>query len=477
MRNAPIIFVIGLAGVFISLAMIFPVIFALFEEEYSLARTFFISMIIALFMSGALMLTGFNSRNQTLRPHDLLLSGLGIWLFVPFLAAIPLTASIQVSTFGDALFETMSAFTTTGASVVLYPELDPMSITAWRHIICWLGGFWTLLFCVTILVPMKIGALALSGSPLLQHDETESVYERLAWPAINIFKIYIAVSLAIVLIHVLMGLDLFTSIMLTMSAISTTGFAPFSNTILMALDAQHIMILSLTSILGATAFPLWLSFRARDSKIFHDVEFRIFILSIFFFAGAMVVFQDSTIWETLVNATSLLTTTAFLVLKPGDSSQWPILWSILPIAIGGMALSTSGGIKIFRCVAMTKFLEIELSKLAHPSSVRAAHIGSRKLNDDDRQAIWTYFIAFLFILVVGLIGFAMNGVSFETAWTFTFGFMNNGGAVFRHFGMDGIVATFTGPEKGLSILLMLFGRLELIIGLVLFSRIFWRFAK
>ena len=477
MRSAPIIFVIGLAGVIISLAMLFPAIIAFYEEEYDLARTFLISMIISSFMAGSLMLSGLNSRHQRTRPHDLLLTGLGVWLFVPFLAAIPLTASIQISTFGDALFESLSAFTTTGASVVLYPELDPLSLTLWRHLICWVGGFWTLLFSVAVIVPMKVGAISLSGSPLLQHDATESVYERLAWPATNIFNVYLAVSIAIIIIQLLLGLDTFNAITLTMSAISTSGFAPFSDTIMNSIDNRHIAILSLTSLMGATAFPLWVGWRGRDRKLFRDVEFRLFIATILIFTIIMITVQKSDVWHSLINTIGLFSTSAFLILKPNSDVSWPILWSILPIAIGGMALSTSGGIKFFRCVAMTKFLEIELSKLAHPSSVRAAHIGERKLNDNDRQAIWTYFIAFLIIIMTGTIVFAAFGQGFEAAWTFTFSFMNNGGSVLRHYGMDAVVASFNGLEQGLAMLLMVLGRLELIIGFVLFSRIFWRFAK
>lgn len=476
MRFANILYAVGWAGLITALCMMLPLFAAILEGDKEIARNFFVSFVIGLFIAGMFVLIGRPGRKQRAQNNDLILAGLSVWIIIPVIASPPLMGSIQISHFRDALFESYTLFTTTGASVVLYPELEAFPLNLWRHILAWLGGLWTLIFTVAILATLEIGGVSLSASPLLQHDERESITERFSWPALNIARLYAIMSLAIFIGLVITGTSFTDAVCFTLSAISTTGIAPYSFALTSEMNLASQIVITCACLIGAIAIPLWFAARSRPLQVFRDQEFQFFVgLIIVYF---IIVFwaYDVTIVTGFLHTASLATTAAFSFLSIKETSTWSAIWMALPIAVGGMALSTAGGLKVLRVLALRRFLHLELSRLAYPSVVIPVHLGERRLEDFDRQAIWTHLVVFLLLIPVFISGFALLNINFETSWVYAYAFLNNSGGILRQLDLIGAVASFDIFEQSLAIGAMILGRLELVLGLALFSPTFWRFS-
>jgi trk system potassium uptake protein TrkH len=356
MRFAAIIYAIGWGGLCASMLLLLPLLAAWLIGEAKLAPTFFISFVLGAFFSSMLILIGRPARKIRARRQDLIIAGIGVWLFVPIIAALPLLASVQIGSFREAIFESLSLFTTTGSTVILYPELEPFSLNFWRHLVAWLGGLWSLVFAISILATMEIVGNFLSASPLLQHDESENIAERFLWPAQNIAKLYIMFSIAAIVALILSGLSGGDAINFALSAISTTGVAPFSYALTKEMSALGISIISLVNFVGAIGIPLWFILRTRISGVVKDKELQLFVVLIISYFLVVAVAYQTPLYTGFLHSLSLSTTTAFQILPVEQTVRWSPIWIVLPAAIGGMALSTAGGIKVMRVWALSRFI-------------------------------------------------------------------------------------------------------------------------
>ncbi len=477
MRFAAIIYAIGWGGLSASVLLILPLLTAWLIGEAKLVPTFFISFVLGAFFSSMLILIGSQARQIRARRQDLIIAGIGVWLFVPVIASLPLLASLQISSFRDAIFESVSLFTTTGSSVIIYPELEPFSLNFWRHLVAWLGGLWSLVFAVGILATIEIAGNYLSASPLLQHDESENIAERFLWPAQNIAKLYFIFSIVAVFALILSGLSGGDALNLALSAISTTGVAPFSYALSGKVSVFGQSVIALINFLGAIGIPLWFMFRTRLGLLVRDTELQIFVLLIISYFVVVAFTYQTPIFAGFMHSLSLSTTTAFQILPVEQTVHWSPIWIVLPAAIGGMALSTAGGIKVMRVWALSRFIYVEISRLAYPSVVMPVNLGGRRLQQVDRQAISAHLVVFLLIIPVLMFGYALVNSGFEESWVYAYAFVSNAGGILRQLDMIQTVASFDLFEQILAIAAMVLGRLELILGLALMSPTFWRFAK
>jgi len=211
--------------------------------------------------------------------------------------------------------------------------------------------------------------------------------------------------------------------------------------------------------------------------IFKDTEFRTFITIILGMSAISVLALGDDALTSLMQMISLATTTGFAFMERSELSNWPIIWLLFPSLLGGMALSTSGGAKIWRIMALFKLLREELSVMSHPSSVQFSKIGDRRIDADTRRAIGAYFIMLLFLIPLGLIVFSRNAESFDTSWQLTVGLLSNNGASLALTDAYSSVANLNNLELFFGAVFMIVGRFELLLFLVLLSPIFWRFAR
>jgi len=471
------LFTIGCAGVGLALAMLVPLVMAIAGGDTELANSFFITILLTSFVTVSFIILGGRHRKERARDHDLVFSGFLIWIFIPVIGALPLIDATQIGSLPKALFESVSAFTTTGASSIVYPELEAPAIILWRQILSWLGGLWSLVFVVTIIAPMGIGGLSISANALLQHSDNESTLDRYLWPFLNVLPIYTGLTFASFLLLLLGGVKPFDALTLAMSSLSTTGFSSLSGSLSSQIPLVAQIFVSVACLIGAIALPLWFIGLRRPWMIFKDTEFRTFITIILGMSAISVLALGDDALTSLMQMISLATTTGFAFMERSELSNWPIIWLLFPSLLGGMALSTSGGAKIWRIMALFKLLREELSVMSHPSSVQFSKIGDRRIDADTRRAIGAYFIMLLFLIPLGLIVFSRNAESFDTSWQLTVGLLSNNGASLALTDAYSSVANLNNLELFFGAVFMIVGRFELLLFLVLLSPIFWRFAR
>jgi trk system potassium uptake protein TrkH len=176
-------------------------------------------------------------------------------------------------------------------------------------------------------------------------------------------------------------------------------------------------------------------------------------------------------------AISLATTAGFNFLPADTLSRWPVLWVMLPVVIGGMGLSMSGGIKINRIILVGRELASELRRLAYPSSVSVTRMRGRALDMADFSATWAYMAIFILMTSAGIIVLGALGLEMEAVWAITLGGLTNSLAIVPHLGLETSFAAMGGATQLFIIVLMIAGRIELLVLLVIFSARFQRLLR
>ena len=480
MRLGAILFILGYGGCMIAGLMVLPWIASLLDPDFRHAGNFTIALMLTSFASGALLLSSYDNRRHRARGIELLLIMVLFWTILPFLAALPLIGSSQIGSLLAAYFEAVSALTTSGASVLTVPEVEGAPILLWRALLSWLGGLWTLVFAVAVLAPFGIGGITLAGSPLLQHDENAHLTSRLGRPLRLILPIYGSLSLIGFLALWAFGVSAFDALCLTLSAISTSGMVVHSESLASYLPLGAQISVAALSFLGAMSIPLLLllTLGKRVVLALRDTEFRTYVAMILGF-GAVSYFAlpDVPVTSAILQSISLHSTAGFNFLPDGQLSQWPVIWTMVPLIIGGMALSTAGGLKVMRAIILAKDLGSEVGKMAYPSSVHPLRLEGRRLEDADFTAAWAYTAVFILFVTLGVLLLGLFGVTLADAWPLVLGALSNSLAVTQHLQMPLGFGAMNDALQIIIALLMIAGRMELLILMVLFTSSFWRYMR
>lgn len=473
----PVSYIVGYMGLVAALGMAFCAAFAGVDNQANARDVFTVSALLTAFISVSMVLIGRKTRHQRATMRNLVLVGISIWIFIPILGALPIVSSIQINDLSEALFESFASFTTTGPSLIFFPELDPRALTLWRHFMMWFGGFWTLVFVVAVLAPLRIGGMILSASPLLQHDAQESISERLVWPARNIIVIYVGLTALAVLGFLISGIGLFDALCLAMSAISTTGISPQSQPLLDWMPLTAVYGLFIVSLIGGMSLPLWFFLFRQPIMIFKNEEWRVYLGFIAVFAVIYGFFSGAQYQWGFFQAVNLVSTSGFRVSGDEISSRLPVFLIMAPLAVGAMSLSTGGGLKAIRLMTVFKFFQVEMRKMSHPSAIFPVMVNDRRLTENDKQSAFTFLVIVGMSFMVSILLFNIAGFNFEDSLAFTISFLGNSAAMLQTLDLHSVVASFNGLSQFVAIGLMLLGRFELIIGLVLFTATFWRITR
>jgi trk system potassium uptake protein TrkH len=174
---------------------------------------------------------------------------------------------------------------------------------------------------------------------------------------------------------------------------------------------------------------------------------------------------------------SLHSTAGFNFLPEGQLSQWPVIWTMVPLIIGGMALSTAGGLKVMRAIILAKDLGSEVGKMAYPSSIHPLKLAGRRLQDSDFTAAWAFTAVLILFVSLGVLLLGLFGVTLAEAWPLVLGALSNSLAVTQHLDMPLGFGAMNGALQITLALLMIAGRIELLILMVLFTSSFWRYMR
>jgi trk system potassium uptake protein TrkH len=422
-----------------------------------------------------------------------------VWLLVPVFGSLPylLSGEEQLASPIDALFESMSGFTTTGSSVLTdIPALNN-SMLMWRQFTQWLGGMGIIVLALTILARLRVG-----GRQALFHMEAPGPAELATFPATirdtarRFLGLYVGLTLAeIAVLSFLAFTDIdpsmsfFDAVAHAFTTIPTGGFSPEGRSI-EAFGAATQWAIVPFMIFGGTSFALlyWALVRRRPGSLLRDDEFRVYLLVL---AAASLVIVAELLSEQIVtgeaavrqgvfNTVSVFTTTGY---ANADFNLWNALTTF--VLVGGMLVSasagsTAGGIKLVRHVVIAKMLRRELDQTLHPELVRPIRLNRAPIGDGALQAIVVFAFIYVGILAAGasilLVDAARVDLSLSPfqALAAAATTMASVGPGFGFAGPMGSFEPFSDVSKVVLTALMWLGRLEIIPILVLFTRSYWR---
>jgi len=475
--------ILGILLMIFSVTLLPPAFIALYYQD-GMVNGFLLAA-ASTFFSGLVLWLPFYREKHQLRTRDGFLIVTLFWVALSFAGAIPL---ILVATphipLVDAVFESVSGFTTTGSTVLTGLDYLPNSIRYYRQQLHFIGGMGIIILAVAILPMLGIG-----GLQLYRAESTGPVKDKLT-PRITetakaLWLIYVGLTIACTISFWLAGMSWFDAVCYAFSSVSTGGNAPHDQSIGFFNSNMINLVAVIFMFLGGVSFSLhFAAFHSKNLRCYwNDSEFRAYLLILaVVFLGVFTVMiiyrryatpQDDLI-HSLFHVVSMITTTGLTTSADGFSS-WPLYVPVLLLIaglIGGCANSTSGGIKVIRVLLMQKQSVREMDRLVHPNGQFIIKINDKPVPDHVLDAIWGFMGFYLLVFALLVLALMATGLNFISAWSGVAATIANIGPGLGGFELN--YSSATPMAKWLLSASMLIGRLEIFTIFVLLSPTFWR---
>lgn len=475
-------FVLGSVLLFISIVMaVSAVVSAIYGEYEATVWIAASAAITALF--------GFVTRRAVRRPETITVKqgfatvGLA-WFVFSIFGALPYLLTGAIPSITDAVFETASGFTTTGATVLPDPRALSYGLLFWRAMTQWLGGMGVIVLGVAILPLLGTGGmqLARAESP---GPTTDRLTPRFQETAKRLWLVYVALTLIQAILLALGDMDGFQSIIHSLTTVSSGGFSTEPDS---ATSFSSYTQWVITAFMFITGVSFILHFRAwnKPAAYLRNAEFKLY--SFITAVAILIVFGGllgdlgaaDAIRHAIFNTVALITTTGF---ASTDFGLWRPALQIMIVGLmflGGMAGSTAGGIKTFRIGVLAKAAYADLRRLVHPRAVFVTHFGEQKVSEPIIEAVQSFFLFYMFMFMTATFGLAFidanlaEGLDLVTATSAVASALGNIGPGLGELGPTANYANIPQLAKWLLASLMIVGRLEIFPVLVLFTRDLWR---
>ena len=470
------------------------VVWAFWFWEMDALQAFFESALVVLFLGSLMIVVGRRANKRLLNRETLALVGLG-WLLIAAYGALPFIFSGELS-FVDAYFESMSGFTTTGATVLPDIEALPKSLLFWRSFTHWLGGLGIILLLIIILPFLGAGGKLLYRSEVPGLDK-QGLRPRIKDSALILFKIYAALTLAMTLLLMLAGMDLFEAFCHTFGTLATGGFST-RNASIAAYDSVLIEgIIVLFMLIAGTSFGLLYCLSRKEwRKVLVNSEWRLYItimaLSALLITANLMGAQGvvpcaesditaatspgffASLRMAVFQTVSIMTTTGYCT---QDFNAWPYFSRallVLLMFVGGCSGSTGGGLKVIRILVLFKLLRQHLERTFQPKRIRILRVNDTIIDEELQRSVLIYVLINVLVIALSVVFLSGLGLPTETAFTSVAATLNNIGPGLQLVGAVENYAFFPTAGKILLSLLMAMGRLELYAICVLFLPAFWK---
>ncbi len=473
--------ILGVLLMVFSLTMLIPMGIAVAYSESTL-KAFSFGFLITI-ATGAIGWYPYRHHKQELRTRDGFLITAMFWTVLGLFGALPfyLTPSLELSV-ADAVFESVSGLTTTGATVITGLDHLPKSILFYRQQLQWLGGMGIIVLAVAVLPMLGIGGMQLYRAETPGPVKDTKLTPRITETAKALWYIYAGLTLACFLAYWVAGMTAFDALCHSFSTVAIGGFSThdasigfFDNALI---ESVAIIFMILSGINFGLHFIVW-----RNRQIMHyftDPEFKFYItilISGFVITSVVLIYSNTyeplhALRVGLFEVISIATTTGFAT---AEFSQWPgALPFLLFLAafLGGCAGSTGGGMKVIRVLLLCKQGLREVKRLIHPNGVFAIKVGNTPISNRVIEAVWGFFAIYMLVFVFMMMGLLATGLDQVTAWSAVGATLNNLGPglgeVAIHYG------DMNTSAKWILCLSMLLGRLEVFTLIVIFTPMFWR---
>lgn len=404
------------------------------------------------------------------------------WILVSFFGSLPFILSGSINSFVDAYFETVSGFTTTGATILDDIEVLPYGILFWRSFTHWIGGMGILVFTVAIVPALGVGGFQIfkaeSPGPI-----TDKIVPRIKDTAKILYITYISITILEILLLKLGGMTFYDAAVHSFGTVGTGGFST-KNSSIGAFNSTYIhVVISVFMLISGTNFSLYYAlFKGKWREAIRDHELRFYLGVV----GTSVLLITLNIYNSIYGnvfealkyaffqVSSIITTTGYAT---ANFDEWPtfskaILFILM--FVGGCAGSTGGAMKNIRVLVLLKMIQREIMKIFHPRAVVPVKLGQRTLSRDVLSSISSFFALYIVIFILGTLLISLEGldlISSSSAVAVTLGNVGPG------FGVVGPIHTYSQFSDFSKILMsgfMLMGRLELFTVIALFTSKFWK---
>ena len=418
--------------------------------------------------------------DRHIRPRDGFLVVSGAWIAASIVGAVPYLLTDVLGPV-DALFESVSGFTTTGSTVITDTTVVPRALLVWRAMSQWLGGMGIILFTIAILPLLGIGGMQLFKAEV-PGPVADKLRPRLATTARTLWMVYVGFTAAEWVALRLAGMSGFDALCHSFTTLATGGFST-RNTSVGEFDSATIeWIIIFFMLMAGINFVLhYRLLIGRVKEVWRDAELRYFLGAI---AVAAVIITATTheagarfadtFRDAVFQTLSVLTTTGYASTDFELWAPFPLIVLLCLMVLGGMSGSTGGGIKSLRALLAVSSLRTTLHRLIHPHAVRPVKYGGAVVSETVLSGIWVFLTAYLLIALIGSAVVAAYGYDLLTAISAGLTSIGNVGPGLGQIGAYDNFAHFPGLVKMVLAGCMLFGRLEIFTLLALLSREFWR---
>jgi len=476
------IFVLGRLTFGYGLCMLVPCALSLYKGE-----TAWTALLASAFISGALgalMSLAKHERHRIGVREGYAIVGFS-WILASLLGALPYTLAGILPNYVDAVFETVSGLTTTGASVITDLEIVPGGIVLWRSLTHWLGGMGIIVLFIAFLPEIGAGAIHMFRAEV-PGPSADRVVPRLRDTAIALWTLYTAFTIVQISLLLLAGMSLVDSVNHTFATMATGGFSSKNASILHYdnLAIELIIVLFMT-IAGGNFGLYFLVWKKGIRVLLHDLEFKIYLaimgFAALFMAGNLVLLADQSVGQALRDSlfasSSIMTTTGFVT---ADFDRWPSFSKfvlLILMFVGGCAGSTAGAIKVIRLILLSKQSWAELKRDLHPRMVFTVKVDGKPVSQNLLQVTGQFFFVYMFTFVFAVLLVSASGME---AWDAISAVAATLGNVGPGFGVVGPTCNYSSLSDFIKLVLsacMLLGRLELFTLLIFLRPEFWRAHK
>jgi len=459
--------------------MIVPVVFQLIYDEFD--PTFIISGIITITFGILFFLSNIDHLKSINTQQAFLLTALS-WICIAIFGSLPFFFSKLNLSVTDSFFESMSGITTTGATILNNIENSPKGILIWRAMLQWLGGIGVILMAITLMPIMNIGGMQLLK--ITSYDTSEKILPKSKEVSLRLISVYLSLTALCAIFYKIFGMSIFDSITHSMTTIATGGFSNYDQSI-GYFNNPYIEIVSILFILlGSIPFILYIKFISDDKKIiFQDEQVKLFLkltlVSIFILFFYLIIVNKDVfeihIRSVIFNVVSILTGTGYVTKEFDQWGNFPLIFFLILMFIGGCAGSTTCGIKVFRVHILYYFLRNQLLKIVYPRAIINLKYNNNKVEDKLIASIvsFIYLYILIFFLLASLL--TLTGLDFITSISGAASSLSNvGPGLGSEIGPNSNYSGLPDQSKWLLSVGMILGRLEIFAILIIFLPSFWR---
>ena len=444
-------------------------------------RAFLLS--VAITLAAGLLFYFQRPKGQKMQARDGFAAVALSWIVLSLFGALPYVFSNVIPNYIDAVFETVSGFTTTGATVLTFMEGQPRGIMFWRAQTQWMGGMGVLVLTLA-LIP-KLG----EGSVYLMRAESpgpikSKLTPRLADTAKILYSIYIGLTVGEIICLRLVGVSWYESVIHAFSSISTGGFSTRNASIAafesLAVEWIIIVFMFLSGInFSLLYFALLRNFKAvlqseelRSYTLMAIIASGLIVADVVVHAGQLLNFE--TITDAVFQVVTLMTTTGYMTY---DYVLWPTFSQVVLIVVmfaGACAGSTAGGIKQIRVLLLTKNLRREVQRILRPRQVAIIRSDGDRVDESTLSGITLFFFAYILLVLVGTLVVAWDNIGFDAAFGASLTCISNVGPAFGVLGPTANFSILSNFSKLILSVFMLLGRLEIMPLLLLLFPSLWK---